>query len=213
MKHDYFGIYYTDVDTLPYTIRNGMLKLILSQDNSQYDQAPKGREQNPSGLGRAIINRKIKDARKAQESGLVSHDPHYRWNHGLSLCLVHDRYWYVDTTAIRDARARFGRIFEYSAACRSRVYSRFSTTVWSQFRNWLGAERRNVKIIQQSTNSFQNPYLLDEHEEKATIQKHEDNKNRLRVPRRSPWTKSMTSAELDRQEKAAFLDWRRGLAQ
>jgi hypothetical protein len=34
-------------------------------------QAPK-KEQNPSGLGRAIINRKAKDARKMQESGLVS---------------------------------------------------------------------------------------------------------------------------------------------
>jgi hypothetical protein len=29
------------------------------------------RDPNPSGLGRAIINRKIKDARKAHESGLV----------------------------------------------------------------------------------------------------------------------------------------------
>lgn len=38
-----------------------------------FTQAPKGRDQNPSGLGRAIINRKVKDARKAQESGLVSY--------------------------------------------------------------------------------------------------------------------------------------------
>ena len=35
-------------------------------------QAPaKGRDPNPSGLGRAIINKKVKDARRMQESGLV----------------------------------------------------------------------------------------------------------------------------------------------
>ncbi|KAL0580818.1 hypothetical protein V5O48_001194 [Marasmius crinis-equi] len=74
------------------------------------------------------------------------------------------------------------------------------------------AERRNVKIIPQTTNTSQNPYLLSEQEEKKTLQKHQENKQRLRVPRRPPWTKSMTTAELERQEKAAFLDWRRGLA-
>jgi large subunit GTPase 1 len=35
-------------------------------------QAPKHRNLNPSGLGRAIINQKVKDARQMQESGLVS---------------------------------------------------------------------------------------------------------------------------------------------
>ncbi|KAF8641100.1 hypothetical protein AX17_000743 [Amanita inopinata Kibby_2008] len=44
------------------------------------------------------------------------------------------------------------------------------------------------------------------------MRKHEENRNRLRVPRRPPWTKAMTVAEVDRQEKTAFLDWRRGLA-
>ena len=35
-------------------------------------QAPKGKNPNPSGLGRAIINKKAKDARHAFESGNVS---------------------------------------------------------------------------------------------------------------------------------------------
>ncbi|KAJ7293403.1 P-loop containing nucleoside triphosphate hydrolase protein [Mycena rebaudengoi] len=74
------------------------------------------------------------------------------------------------------------------------------------------AERRNVKIIQQSAGSSQNPYLLSEQEEVTTLKKHHENKKRLRVPRRPLWTKSMTPAELDQQEKTAFLDWRRGLA-
>lgn len=34
----------------------------------------------------------------------------------------------------------------------------------------------------------------------------------MRVPRRPPWTKSLTPAQLDRQERDAFLDWRRSLA-
>lgn len=73
-------------------------------------------------------------------------------------------------------------------------------------------ERRNVKIIQQSAGSSQNPYLLSEQEEITTLKKHQENKTRLRVPRRPAWTKSMTPAELEKQEKTAFLDWRRGLA-
>ncbi|TFY83404.1 hypothetical protein EWM64_g612 [Hericium alpestre] len=78
---------------------------------------------------------------------------------------------------------------------------------------WTDAERRNVKIIQSNANSTQNPYLLSEQEEQSTIKKHRENKQRLRVPRRPAWTKSMTTAQLDRQEKDAFLEWRRGLAQ
>ena len=58
-----------------------------------------------------------------------------------------------------------------------------------------------------------NPYLLTPDEEKKTLEKHAENKQRLRVPRRPPWNKSMTTAQLDRQEKDAFLDWRRGLAE
>jgi large subunit GTPase 1 len=74
-------------------------------------------------------------------------------------------------------------------------------------------ERRNVKIIQQSANASQNPYLLTEEEEKTTLEKQQQNRKRLRVPRRPPWTKATLPAQLDQQEKAAFLDWRRGLAQ
>ena len=73
-------------------------------------------------------------------------------------------------------------------------------------------ERRNIKIIQQVAGSTQNSYLLSEQEEKNTVKKHDENKKKLRVPRRPPWTKSMTPLQLDRQEKATFLDWRRGLA-
>lgn len=74
------------------------------------------------------------------------------------------------------------------------------------------AERRNVKIIQQASTSTQNPYLLSEEAEKETIEKQDANRKRLRVPRRPPWTKSTSTAQLERQEKDAFLLWRRGLS-
>lgn len=74
------------------------------------------------------------------------------------------------------------------------------------------AERRNVKIVT-AVGTQANPYLLSDEEERKTLQRHRENKQRLRVPRRPPWTKAMTTAQLDRQEKDAFLEWRRGIAQ
>ncbi|KAK0245678.1 hypothetical protein EDD85DRAFT_27157 [Armillaria nabsnona] len=141
---------------------------------------PKGRDHNPSGLGRAIINKKIKDARRMQESGLYVTD--------------------VDPTS------------RLKSVTQERDLDEFLNTAQLAGTEFT-AERRNVKVIQQSASSSQNPYLLNEQEEKKTLQRHRENKQRLRVPRRPPWTKGMTTAELDQQEKAAFLSWRRGLAE
>ncbi|KAL0951443.1 hypothetical protein HGRIS_008132 [Hohenbuehelia grisea] len=140
---------------------------------------PKGKNQNPSGLGRAIINRKVNDARKMQESGLFVTD--------------------VDSTSKLKSVTQEHDLDEF-----------FSTAQLAGTE--FTAERKNVKIIQTSGSS-QNPYLLSEQEEKKTLQKHDANKNRLRVPRRPAWKRGMTTAELERQEKDAFLDWRRGLAE
>ncbi|KAG7450705.1 P-loop containing nucleoside triphosphate hydrolase protein [Guyanagaster necrorhizus] len=142
--------------------------------------APKGRDHNQSGLGRAIINRKSKDARRMQESGLYVTD--------------------VDPTS------------RLKSVTQERDLDEFLNTAQLAGTEFT-AERRNVKVIQQSASTSQNPYLLNEQEEKKTLQRHRENKQRLRVPRRPPWTKGMTTVELDRQEKAAFLDWRRGLAE
>jgi large subunit GTPase 1 len=75
------------------------------------------------------------------------------------------------------------------------------------------AERRNVNIITTAPSATHNPFLLSEEDEKATLAKFEENKQRLRVPRRSAWKKTMTKQQLDRQEKDAFIEWRRGLAE
>ncbi|KAJ7596849.1 P-loop containing nucleoside triphosphate hydrolase protein [Mycena floridula] len=141
--------------------------------------APKPRDLNPSGLGRAIINRKIKDSHRAERSGLylADDDP----SRLKSVTQEKDLDEFLNTAQLAGTE--------------------------------FTAERRNVKVIQQTANVVQNPYLLSEQEENKTLKKHQEHKRRLRVPRRPPWTKSMTAAQLDQQEKLAFLDWRRGLAQ
>ncbi|OCH94716.1 P-loop containing nucleoside triphosphate hydrolase protein [Obba rivulosa] len=141
---------------------------------------PKGKNPNPSGLGRAIINKKVKDARQARESGLYTTD--------------------LDSTT------------RLQSITQERDLDEFLNTAQLAGTQFT-AERRNVKIINTPSGSQHNPYLLSEEEEESTLQKHQQNKQRLRVPRRPPWTKDMTPAQLDRQEKDAFLDWRRGLAE
>lgn len=60
--------------------------------------------------------------------------------------------------------------------------------------------------------SAHNPYLLSLDERRALDKVHSENKSRLTVPRRPQWSSETTSHELDRAEKEAFLEWRRGLA-
>ncbi|KAF8137485.1 hypothetical protein EV363DRAFT_1318116 [Boletus edulis] len=139
---------------------------------------PRQKNQNLSGLGRAIINRKVKDAREMQESGLYTAD--------------------LDSTS------------RLKSVTQERDLDEFLNTAQLAGTEFT-AERRNIKIVQST--STQNPYLLTEAEEQSTLRKHQANKQRLRVPRRPPWTKNITNAQLDRQEKDAFLEWRRGLAQ
>ncbi|KAI0271431.1 P-loop containing nucleoside triphosphate hydrolase protein [Gloeopeniophorella convolvens] len=142
--------------------------------------APKPKNPNPSGLGRAIINRRAKDARRTQESGMYTTD--------------------------LDSASRLQSVTQ------ERDLDEFLNTAQLAGTEFT-AERRNVKIIQASASVTHNPYLLSEQEEKSTLQKHRENRKRLRVPRRPPWTKSMSTAQLERQEKDAFLEWRRDLAE
>ncbi|KAF2273187.1 P-loop containing nucleoside triphosphate hydrolase protein [Westerdykella ornata] len=73
------------------------------------------------------------------------------------------------------------------------------------------AERiNNVKIIHKDQ---KNPYLLSAAEERATIRKHRENRQRLTVPRRPHWDERTTPQELDRRERDSLMQWRRGLAE
>ncbi|KAK4204266.1 putative GTP-binding protein [Triangularia verruculosa] len=68
----------------------------------------------------------------------------------------------------------------------------------------------NVKIIHTDQ---KNPYLLSAAEERVVVGRQNQNKARLTVPRRPKWDSTTTREQLDRLEKEAFLDWRRGLAE
>lgn len=68
----------------------------------------------------------------------------------------------------------------------------------------------NVKIIHKDQ---QNPYLLSAAEERAAVKKHNENRRRLRIPRRPPWDDTMSRDELDERERESLLEWRRGLAE
>ncbi|KAI9481990.1 P-loop containing nucleoside triphosphate hydrolase protein [Coemansia mojavensis] len=72
------------------------------------------------------------------------------------------------------------------------------------------AERMNVKII--STKQTANPYLLTAAEEEKTLERHRENRSRLKIPRRPEWDRTTTAAQLHRSEREAFMEWRRELA-
>ncbi|KAI8078736.1 uncharacterized protein BX664DRAFT_342584 [Halteromyces radiatus] len=74
----------------------------------------------------------------------------------------------------------------------------------------FAAERLNVKVVQ---DTYNNPFLLSDKEEKERIEKQEANVERLSIPRRPHWEKTMTAEQVQRNERESFLNWRRGMAQ
>ncbi|CAG9854880.1 unnamed protein product [Phyllotreta striolata] len=71
------------------------------------------------------------------------------------------------------------------------------------------AEKLNIKFV----NPRSNVGLLTKDELEAAKQAHTKNKSNLKIPRRPPWNAETSPDELDRNEKEAFLEWRRSLAQ
>ncbi|CAG2214601.1 LSG1 [Mytilus edulis] len=70
------------------------------------------------------------------------------------------------------------------------------------------AEKLNVKFIDPNKNSG-----LLSHTEQANVEcLQEQHKDLLRIPRRPPWDINTSPEELDRREKASFLDWRKSLS-
>ncbi|KAK4705280.1 large subunit GTPase 1, partial [Phenoliferia sp. Uapishka_3] len=76
------------------------------------------------------------------------------------------------------------------------------------------AERQNIKVVADPSLTAQthNPYLLTPQQEREMMKQHKENRARLQVPRRPAWTRKTTTVELERTERDAFLEWRRGLA-
>lgn len=76
--------------------------------------------------------------------------------------------------------------------------------------DFTAEKMNNVKIIHRDQ---KNPYLLSAAEQSVVSKKQNSKRARLTVPRRPAWDKEMTAGELHEREKAAFLEWRRNLAE
>jgi large subunit GTPase 1 len=74
------------------------------------------------------------------------------------------------------------------------------------------AERTNAITLVSAT-STDNPYLLSATAEQDLKQKQQSNQDAIRVPRRPEWTPDMDKDHFERNERAAFLEWRRSLAE
>ncbi|SCU84097.1 LAME_0C08218g1_1 [Lachancea meyersii CBS 8951] len=72
----------------------------------------------------------------------------------------------------------------------------------------------NVKIIRMDAGSDSRSQVvsLSNSQKQQLSEKQRSQAENLIVPRRPAWTESMTRLQLDRQEKEAFLNWRRKLA-
>ncbi|KAK4688076.1 large subunit GTPase 1, partial [Tremellales sp. Uapishka_1] len=132
-----------------------------------------------SGLGKALIKRKAKEAVAPQESQLYTLDES---NPLASVTHERDLDQFLSSAALANTD--------------------FTT------------ERTKTRIIQMpgAANADSNPYLLSSEEAKQVAKKQVDLRAALRVPRRPHWTRKTTRLELEQQERDAFLEWRRGLA-
>jgi hypothetical protein len=95
----------------------------LPEDISNILKAPTAKNPNPSGLGRAIINRRAKDARQTEGSGLVSCDR-------ISIAapqpclLVYDRHRFFLSFAICHPRKGSRCFLEYGTISRHGIHRR-----------------------------------------------------------------------------------------
>ncbi|KAM0719473.1 hypothetical protein Q7P37_005378 [Cladosporium fusiforme] len=76
--------------------------------------------------------------------------------------------------------------------------------------DFTAEKMNNVKIIHRDQ---KNPYLLSAAEERGIMKKQNSKRARLTIPRRPAWDKEMSAQDLHEREKAAFLEWRRNLAE
>lgn len=95
----------------------------LLEDIPDISKAPTAKNPNPSGLGRAIINRRAKDARQTERSGLVGCDR-------ISIAapqpclLVHDRHRSLLSSAVCHPRKGSRRFLEYGTISRHGIHRR-----------------------------------------------------------------------------------------
>ncbi|KAE8226577.1 hypothetical protein CF319_g857 [Tilletia indica] len=153
---------------------------------------------NKVGLGHAIINRKAKDRKEA--------------NQRTNTSSIHT----ADPTA--PAHLQPGWVGLRSITAQSSLDEFLSTAQLAQ--HDFTAERRNLTVVSTpgglpgsgDDSTRWNPYLLNPDEERNLLAQQRDHASRLSVPRRPEWDQSTTPAQLAKLEADGFLDWRRSLA-
>ncbi|SAM58915.1 probable LSG1-Large-Subunit GTPase involved in 60S ribosomal subunit biogenesis [Ustilago bromivora] len=147
---------------------------------------PLAQSKNTVGLGRAILNRKAKEAKQRNQTEFHTTDINNYGSVSNLRSVTHegDLEEFLNTASLADA--------DFTAERRSGV---------------------TVITAPNRERTRHNPYLLTGQEEQEVLKKHAQNKERLRVPRRPEWDSTTTRAQLERAEKDGFLEWRRGLAE
>lgn len=155
---------------------------------------PKGK--NNVGLGNSLMNDRFgkgkgSDRKKVSAQGVL------RTDHTTGQT-------YVTNAAKEAAWVKMRSVTEQGAL------DEFLSTAELAGTDFTAEKMNNVKIIHSDQ---RNPYLLSAAEERGARRRHVQNRGRLTVPRRPKWDASTTPQQLDEQEKASLLDWRRGLAE
>lgn len=73
----------------------------------------------------------------------------------------------------------------------------------------FAADRGQAKVV----NSMDDDIGCDSAKAQNRKQAEESNQHKLKIPRRPQWTRDLTAEQLDAQEKASFLQWRKSLAE
>lgn len=154
------------------------------------------KSKNSVGLGNSLMNDRFgrgkgSDRKKVSQQGVI------RTDHTTGQT-------YVTNDAKEASWVKMRSVTEQGAL------DEFLSTAELAGTDFTAEKMNNVKIIHSDQN---NPYLLSAREERGVRRKHAQNKGRLTVPRRPKWDEDTTPRQLDEQEKASLLDWRRGLAE
>ncbi|BFZ59341.1 hypothetical protein YB2330_000349 [Saitoella coloradoensis] len=139
---------------------------------------------NQVGLGKAIMNSRFKNKGPPKEFGTERH------------------------TTLHDTKEEASWV-KLRSITQEKALDEFLSTAELAGTEFT-AERQNIKII---TNESVNPYLLTREQADEVAAKEEAQKDKLTVPRRPKWDATTTPAELERNERDSFLEWRRQLAE
>jgi len=154
------------------------------------------KSKNSVGLGNSLMNDRFgkgkgADRKKVSQQGVV------RTDHTTGQT-------YVTNAAKEASWVKMRSVTEQGAL------DEFLSTAELAGTDFTAEKLNNIKIIHSDQ---RNPYLLSAVEERGARRRHAQNKGRLTVPRRPKWDESTTPLQLDEQERAGLLDWRRGLAE